>query len=80
MAPDYGGEELGFAKAWIEAVPFVVEVEYLKSDAERAQYEVTVKNSLLHDAKGDLLDTADANGRKYIFVMDPQGKIFAGAP
>jgi RHS repeat-associated protein len=80
MDPDYGGEELGFAKAWIEAVPFAVEVEYLMSDAERAQYEVTVKNGLLHDAKGNLLDTADSNEGKYIFVMDPQGKIFAGSP
>jgi RHS repeat-associated protein len=68
MDPDYGGEELGFVKAWIEAVPFVVEVEYLMSDAERAQYEVTVKNGLLHDAKGNLLDTADDNGGKYIFL------------
>lgn len=79
MDNDYRGEELGFAKAWAD-MPFDVEVEYLLSDTERTQYEIFVKDGLLHDAKGNLLDTGTAKDGKFIFVMDPQGRIFAGAP
>ena len=79
MDSGYGGEELGFAKNWSD-LPFDVEVEYLMSETERAQYEVFVKDGLLHDAKGNLLDTGNAKDGKYIFFMDPQGRIFAGAP
>lgn len=79
MDSAYGGEELGFAKAWAD-LPFDVEVEYLMTEAERAKYEVFVKDGLLHDSSGNLLDTGGARDGKYIFVMDPQGRIFAGAP
>jgi RHS repeat-associated core domain len=79
MDSAYGGEELGFAKAWAD-LPFVVEVEYLMSEADRARYEVFVKDGLLYNSAGSLLDTGDARDGKYIFVMDPQGRIFAGAP
>ena len=79
MDTEYGGEELGFAKAW-QGLPFDVEVEYLMSEADRAQYEIFVKDGLLHNSTGSLLDTGSAKDGKFIFVMDPQGRIFAGAP
>ncbi|WP_347331538.1 RHS repeat-associated core domain-containing protein [Marinimicrobium locisalis] len=74
MEPEYRAEELGFAKAWDG---LGVEVEYLESEEERAPFKIFVKDGLIVDAYGKPLDTG---GGPYIFVMDPQGRIFAGAP
>lgn len=63
MDSGYGEEGLRFAKNWPD-LPFDVEVEYVIAEAERAQYEVIVKDCLLHDAKGNLLDTGNAKDGK----------------
>ncbi len=77
MEPEYRAEDLGFAKAW-EGLG--VEVEYLETEAERAPLEIFVKDGLITNTKGLPLDTGDAANGVYIFVMDPQGRIFAGPP
>jgi RHS repeat-associated protein len=77
MDSDYRAEELGFAKAW-EGLD--VEVEYLDDESERTPYEIFVKDGLITDASGAPLDTGNSISGKYIFVMDPQGRVFAGAP
>jgi uncharacterized Zn-binding protein involved in type VI secretion len=50
------------------------------SNAERANYKVTVKNGKLYDANGNLFDTSDAmtwDGRnKAIYVMDGDGNLY----
>ena len=79
MESEYKAEELGFAKAWAD-LPFDVEVEYLESAAQRAKFEVFVKDGLMVDSVGTPLDTSNSNTGKYIFVMNSQGQIFAGAP
>lgn len=74
---DYIGEELG--EGWVE--PFGTKVKYL-SAAEKAPYELFVKDGKIVDAKGNLYDTKDAgtahSGKgKSIFVMDENGRIYA---
>jgi len=78
MAAEYRGEEFGMAKAWSDyGNP---EIEYLISEADRADHEVFVKDKKLVDRNGNFLDSGNSNNGKLIFVMDPQGRVFAGEP
>ena len=78
MAAEYRGEEFGMAKAWSDyGNP---EIEYLISEADRADHEVFVKDKKLVDRNGNFLDSGNSNNGKLIFVMDPQGRVFVGEP
>ena len=73
MDPDYKGEETG--------VVWGTKVRYLSAE-ERKAYELNIDEAgLLRDAAGNLFDTRGAGtvtGKgKAIFVMSPDGKIYA---
>ena len=78
MNEDYLAEDLGFAKAWADyGNP---EIEYLETESNRSTYEVFVKDKKLIDINGKLFDSGNSSNGKLIFVMDAQGRIFAGEP
>ncbi len=78
MDAGYRGEELGFAKEWADfGNP---EIEYLETAQQRSDYEVFVKDKLLVDRNGTLIDSGGSNTGSLIFVMDSKGSIFAGEP
>jgi RHS repeat-associated protein len=77
MDADYGGEELGFAKAWADfGNP---EIEYFETEQQRSDYEIFVKDKLLVDKNGSLIDSGSSNTGALIFVMDSKGRIYAVA-
>lgn len=78
MLPQYAGEEIG-------GLDGPRQVKYMTAD-EKAASKITVRNGMLVDARGQLLDTsvrvpgvAAGNGRA-IYVMDPQGDIYVSGP
>jgi hypothetical protein len=74
MDSDYFGEETG--SVW------GTKVKYL-SEAERAEYKISIKDGRLYDSSGELFDTESASSvfsdgkGKAIFVMDEYGDVFA---
>ena len=74
MKSEYVGEETG--SIW------GTKVKYL-SEAERAEYKLTIKNGRIYDSSGELFDTKSASSvfkggeGNAIFVMDEYGNIFA---
>jgi hypothetical protein len=74
MKSDYIGEETG--RIW------GTKVKYL-SEAERAEYKLTIKNGRVYDSNGELFDTKSASSvfkggeGNAIFVMDVYGNIYA---
>lgn len=76
MEPEYRAEDLGYAEAWKDfGNP---EINYLCSPDERAPYEIQVKDGLLVNREGKRIDTGHSKNGAWIFVMDPQGKVYAG--
>ena len=76
MDVDYTGEHLPGNTVWDF---FGTHVEYLDA-AERQKYELFVQDGLLVDSNGNLFDSYGDSGTgngSAIFVMDPQGRIYA---
>jgi hypothetical protein len=78
MLPQYAGEEIG-------GLHGPARVKYMTLD-EKAASKVTVKNGLLVDGRGQLLNTnvrvpgvAAGKGRA-VYVMDPQGDLYVSGP
>ena len=77
MLERFIGEDQPENKVWLGS-----QVVYL-NEAQRAEYELKVKDGKIYDAAGDLFDTSDAeslHSDEYgfaIFVMDEAGRLFA---
>lgn len=78
LHPHYKGEEIpGNPDSWTRGRG---PVRYL-SDAQKADYKITVKDGKLYDSKGRLFDTSKARKwdgeNKAIYVMDENGNLYA---
>ena len=78
LDPHYRGEEIpGNPNSWTRGRG---PVRYL-SDAEKADYKLTVKNGKLYDSEGLPFDTSKAQTwdgeNKAIYVMDKNGNLYA---
>lgn len=71
LLPDYHGEHLAPGEH-----PRAVGVSYLDVH-QREAFRLTFRDGLLYDSDGTLFDTADATQGHAIFVMDPQGNVYA---
>jgi uncharacterized Zn-binding protein involved in type VI secretion len=80
MLEEYKKEDIpDYTKNWLEGESTV---KYL-TQAERAEYLLTVKDGKLYNAKGELFDTRGRrtffSGRgRAIYVMDENGNLYAG--
>jgi hypothetical protein len=71
---------------WSERAQKIIHFQttYLKTEAERAPYKMTLKNGLVYDANGALFDTSDGDLRglsnsqgKAMGVLSAEGELFA---
>lgn len=75
MDPYFDGENKPGSKAW---GMFGAQVRYL-SDEEKTAYEIFERDGLLVDKNGVPIDSGSESNGKFMFVMDPQGRVYAGS-